>query len=68
MTRRALIFRHMKEDTGGLYPALLRALGFEVAIHDWQDGEAPAPATLAASDMIVAWSLTRGTKVQSTKA
>ena len=54
MTRRALIFRHMKEDTGGLYPALLRSLGFDVAMHDWQDGEAPAAATLAATDIIVA--------------
>ena len=54
MTKRALIFRHINEDTGGLYPALLRALDFEVNMHDWQEGAAPAAATLAATDMIVA--------------
>ena len=53
MTRHALIFRHMKEDTGGLYPALLRGLGFDVAFHDWQHGEAPSAASLSSADVLV---------------
>lgn len=53
MTRRALFFRHMQEDTGGLYPVLLREAGFEVSFHDWQHGQAPSPSTLSATDIIV---------------
>lgn len=53
MTKRALIFRHMKEDTGGLYPALLRGLGLEVTFHDWQPGAPPSPGALASSDVLV---------------
>jgi GMP synthase-like glutamine amidotransferase len=53
MTKHALIFRHMQEDTGGLYPALLRDRGFDVSVHDWQFGEAPSAATLDRSDLLV---------------
>ena len=52
-TRHALIFRHMREDTAGLYPALLRERGFDVTFHDWQDGEAPSADTLKRSDMLL---------------
>lgn len=53
MTKRALIFRHMQEDTGGLYPTLLRERGFDVTVHDWQFGEAPSADTLNRSDILV---------------
>ena len=52
-TRQALIFRHMREDTARLYPALLRERGFDVTFHDWQDGEAPSTDTLKRSDMLL---------------
>ena len=52
MTRRALFFRHMDDDTGGCFPQLLSDRGFDVSFVDWQNGE--SPKDLASVDLIVA--------------
>jgi GMP synthase-like glutamine amidotransferase len=52
MTRRALFFRHMDDDTGGCFPQLLSDRGFDVSFVDWQNGE--SPEDLASVDLIVA--------------
>ena len=41
MTRTALVFRHMSDDTGGCFPHLLRERGFDVSFLDWHRGETP---------------------------
>ncbi|MEM7635673.1 MAG: type 1 glutamine amidotransferase [Pseudomonadota bacterium] len=41
MTRTALVFRHMSDDTGGCFPHLLRQRGFDVSFLDWHKGETP---------------------------
>ena len=51
MTRTALVFRHMSDDTGGCFPALLRDRGFDVSFTEWHDGQ--TPANLSSTDLIV---------------
>jgi len=52
MTRRAVFFRHMNDDTGGCFPALLRDRGFAVSFVDWQNSK--TPDDLSSIDLIVA--------------
>ena len=51
MTRTALVFRHMSDDTGGCFPFLLRKRGFEVSFVEWHQGQ--TPDNLPATDLIV---------------
>ncbi len=51
MTRTALVFRHMGDDTGGCFPGLLRERGFDVSFLEWHDGE--TPGNLSAVDLVV---------------
>lgn len=43
----------MPDDTGGIYPALLRARGFEVEFHEWHEGKAPSEKALASADLML---------------
>ncbi len=52
MTRRAVFFRHMKDDTGGCFPQLLRDRDFTVEFHDWHDGHPPS-GNFASADLLV---------------
>lgn len=51
MTRTALVFRHMADDTGGCFPHLLRGRGFDVSFLDWHNGE--TPDAMAHVDLVV---------------
>lgn len=51
MTRTALVFRHMSDDTGGCFPHLLRDRGFDVSFLEWHEGE--TPRDLSGTDLIV---------------
>ncbi len=51
MTRTALVFRHMSDDTGGCFPHLLRERGFDVSFLDWHNGQ--TPDRLSGVDLVV---------------
>jgi len=51
MTRTALVFRHMSDDTGGCFPRLLRDRGFDLSFLEWHEGQ--APGDLSGTDLIV---------------
>lgn len=51
MTRTALVFRHMGDDTGGCFPHLLRERGFDVSFLDWHDGQ--TPGNMSGVDLVV---------------
>ncbi len=51
MTRTALVFRHMSDDTGGCFPHLLRERGFDVSFLEWHEGE--TPDRLSSTDLVV---------------
>lgn len=51
MTRTALVFRHMSDDTGGCFPFLLRERGFDVSFVEWHQGQ--TPHDLSGTDLIV---------------
>ena len=51
MTRSALVFRHMSDDTGGCFPHLLRQRGFDVSFTEWHMGG--TPGDLSSVDLVV---------------
>ena len=51
MTRTALVFRHMSDDTGGCFPSMLRERGFDVSFVEWHQGQ--TPHNLSAADLVV---------------